>query len=97
MKSVDVEIFGRQYRLRGDDPEAVRRYAEYLNTELNELAQRVPFTDSSKVLTLGAMVVTEQLFAERARVETMQKEIDRLRGLLDSFLNDIKPDGDVRG
>jgi len=88
MTSVEVEIFGRMYRLRGEDPDKVRRYAAYLNAQLNDLAARMEFTDSTRVLSLAGMVLTEQLFAERDRNDTLQKEIDRLRGLVDNFLNE---------
>ncbi|MCD4828631.1 MAG: cell division protein ZapA [Candidatus Cloacimonetes bacterium] len=85
MAPVDIEIFGRQYRLRGDDPETIRQYADYLNAELDKLSERMEFTDSVRVLSLGAMVVTEQLFAERAKHAELVKEIDRLRNLMESF------------
>ena len=88
MTSVEVEIFGRRHRLRGDDPDRIRQYAEYLNTELDRLAERMEFAESVSVLSLGGMVLTEQLFEEREKTQTLQKEIDRLRGLLESFLDE---------
>ncbi len=85
MQSVEVEILGRRYRLRGEDPDKIVSYADYLNKELNNLAQHMEFADSTQVLVLGALGIVEQLFLEREQKDGLQDEMDRLRGLLESL------------
>lgn len=86
MESVLVEIFGRRIRLRGDDPEKIRNYAGYLNSQLEELQEKLNLADSSKVLLLGAMIITEKLFQSEDRNRHLESELARLDQDVRNFL-----------
>lgn len=52
MKSVEVEIFGRRFRLRTDNPKEIQDIAESIDAELNQLRDLYENLDFPKLLLL---------------------------------------------
>lgn len=83
--SVRVEIYGSEYRIRGDaDPESIQEIAHYVDSKMREVSAETSLTSSLKVAILAALNITGELFRERedrnkllAQVEERAEELSR--------------------
>lgn len=88
MKSVEVEIYGRKFKLRGDDPDKIIRIANSLNQQLEELNDKYDIIDQYKLLILNSLNISEQLIDLQDLNVSLKEEIDRLNKLISSFISD---------
>ena len=90
--SIDVEIFGAVYHVRGEqDPEYLRRLAEVVDGKMRDISRHVPVVDSGKIAILAALNLADELLQcnnqqEGERVEMMEK-VEELTGLLTEALD----------
>ncbi len=83
MSSVKVEIYGSEYRIRGDaDPEHIQEIAHYVDSKMREVTHETALGSSLKVAILTALNIAGELFGERddrnkllARVEERAEEM----------------------
>jgi cell division protein ZapA len=75
-KSVDVEIFGGTYSIKGEaDPEYVRQLARFVDEKMRSLAQRSPSTVSAqKIAVLAAMNMADEL----SRLKNRQRKVEEM-------------------
>jgi cell division protein ZapA len=91
MNSVKVEIYGSEYRIRGDaDPEYIQEIAHYVDSKMREVTTETSLGSSLKVAILTALNIAGELFRERddrnkllAQVEERAEELTQV---LDSEL-----------
>ena len=70
-----VEIFGSEYSIRADaDADYVKTIAAYVDTKMNEIAQKQQLVSSTKVAILAAINIADEVFRERRKRE--QTELD---------------------
>lgn len=90
--SIDVEIFGAVYHVRGEqDPDYLRRLAEVVDGKMREISHHLPVVDSGKIAILAALNLADELLQcnhqqEGERVEMMEK-VEELTGVLTEALN----------
>ncbi len=90
--SLDVEIFGSVYHVRGEqDSEYLQRLAELVDGKMREISRHVPVVDSGKIAILAALNLADELLQcnnqqEGERVEMMEK-VEELTGLLTEALD----------
>ncbi len=90
--SIDVEIFGSVYHVRGEqDPAYLRRLADVVDGKMREISRHVPVVDSGKIAILAALNLADELLQcnnqqEGERVEMMEK-VEELTGLLTEALD----------
>ena len=85
MSSVKVEIFGSEYRIRGDaDPECIQEIAHYVDSKMREVSSETSLGSSLKVAILAALNIAGELFGERedrnrllAQVQDRAEELTR--------------------
>ncbi len=66
MNSVKVEIYGSEYRIKGDaDPDYIREIAHYVDSKMREVNDDAALGSSLKVAILAALNVAGELFGER--------------------------------
>lgn len=66
MNSVKVEIYGSEYRIRGDaDPEHIQEIAHYVDSKMREVTKETSLGSSLKVAILAALNIAGELFRER--------------------------------
>lgn len=77
-KTIEVEIYGQRYILKGEaDEEYMKRVASYVDEQMRNLAQGMKTATLSRIAILAAINITHQLFqAERSREEE-EADIDR--------------------
>ena len=87
-KSVDVEIFGGTYSIKGEaDPEYVRQLARFVDEKMRSLAQRSPSTVSAqKIAVLAAVNMADELFRLRNRQRKVEEMVHKKTGDLFDML-----------
>jgi len=66
ISSVEVEIFGSTFSLRGGSaPEHLRRLATLVDAKMREVAEHTATVDSTKIAVLAALNLAEELFERR--------------------------------
>lgn len=89
MKSVEVEIFGRRFRLRSDDPKATLSIAEAINSELNRLRELYENLDFTKLLLLLALQKQDEINTLNHRMQVQEKELDRLNQMVEKIVGEM--------
>jgi len=90
--AVDVEIFGRRYRLRSThEGEDLVPIAAFVDRRMRELAQHLPQVDPGKLAVLAALNIAEELFRERTmdpgtRTEKIRERVEGLIAKVDAAL-----------
>ncbi len=90
--SVDVEIFGATYHVRGEhDREHLQELAAVVDTKMREIGDKVPTVDTGKIAILAALNLADDLVQcndqqEGERVEIMEK-VAELTGVLTTALD----------
>ena len=90
MKSVEVEIFGGTYTIKGDsDPEHVRALARFLDEKMRAAARSSPSTiGAHKIAVLAALNIADELFSLRTRQKDVDNMIRRKTGDLFDLLGE---------
>lgn len=77
-ESVQVDIFGKTYTLKGDaDPDYVQKVAAFVDERMNEVAGSSSMASTAKVAILAAVNIADELFREQ------QKRLEALATLED--------------
>ena len=90
--SVDVEIFGAVYHVKGEqDRDHLLRLAEVVDRKMREISHQVPMVDSGKIAILAALNLADELLQcndqqEGERVDIMEK-VAELTGVLTEALD----------
>ncbi|MDI3503244.1 MAG: hypothetical protein PWP64_180 [Candidatus Cloacimonadota bacterium] len=87
MKSVEVEIFGRLFRLRSDDPTRTKKIAADLSDQLTELYETYEHLDFPRLLLLACFQREEQLQKALEENQELKSELNRVNQMLDKFAN----------
>lgn len=82
MKSVEVEILGKKYVFKSDDPERLQKCADYLKTEMDEFSKKYSTINQNKLFVLYSLMLTEKLFDEIDKNADLAKKIEQINSLL---------------
>lgn len=88
MSSVEVEIYGRKYKLKGDDTSKLRLIAEKLNKQLTELGEQNELLEFSKLLLLCSLQLQEQILELTKSNQELKDDLDRMNHLINAFIQD---------
>jgi len=78
MESVEVEIFGRRFRLRSDDPDRTKRVADEINNQIDALSKHYDNLDFTKLLLLICMQQQEEVLTLGDKNRALNSELERL-------------------
>ena len=83
MESVQVEIFGQVYSIKGkDDPASIRDLAAFVDAKMKEVQKGTGTSDPLRVAILTALTISDELYrlrAENASVgATAEQAVQRL-------------------
>jgi cell division protein ZapA len=89
MERVQVEIFGHQYSIKGqEDPEYIRELASFVDSKMREVQKGTGTADPHRVAILTALMISDELHRLRhVQVENAKSVDERLRRLLDITRN----------
>ncbi len=78
MESVEVEIFGRRFRLRSDDPDRTKRVADEINNQIDALSKHYDNLDFTKLLLLICLQQQEEVLTLGDKNRALNSELERL-------------------
>lgn len=95
MGSIEVNILGQKYTIRGDqDEDYIAALANYLNSRIDEIYESAPSIPPLKAAILSALGVTDDLFKLKEEVRIINKKQEQLAkdGLDNSNYKELKSD-----
>ncbi len=89
MESVQVEIFGQVYSIKGgEDPAHIRSLAAFLDAKMHEVQKGTGTADPHRVAILTALTITDELYRLREKTKsfevTAESALHRLLELTES-------------
>jgi len=87
--SVDVEVYGKRYRMRSDHPERTKKVASLLDKRMDEISQQYDIVDLNKILLLSAMRLTEELLLTSEQNRDLIQEIQELNQLISTSIRNF--------
>lgn len=88
MSSIEVEIFGRKYKLKGDDTQKLRLIAEKLNQQLIELGEQYELLEFNKLLLLCSLQLQEKIIELNKTNQELKDELERMNQMISAFILD---------
>jgi cell division protein ZapA len=85
MGSVQVEIFGQMYSIKGnDDPAYIRNLAAYVDSKMKEVQKGTGTADPHRVAILTALTISDELHRMREQHDALGKTAEQgVRRLLE--------------
>lgn len=86
-KTIDVEIYGQRFAIRGEADEAyIRKLASFVDGQMRQLAEGMSTATPSRLAVLTAINLSHQLFeVERKRVQGEADVERRMTTLMESI------------
>lgn len=88
MQSVEVDIFGRRFRLKSDNPDRTRRVADEINAQISELNSTFDDLDFTKLLLLICLQQEERIVALGEENKSLSTELDRMNSMISMIITD---------
>ena len=77
-KTIDVEIYGQRYSIRGEADDAyVRRLAHFVDDHMKHLAEGMKTATPSKLAVLTAINLAHQFFESEKKRTQGEADVDR--------------------
>ena len=88
---VNVEIYGEEYGLRGDDDrQYIQSLAAHVDKKMKEIAEGTPTVDSLKLAILAALNIADEYFQMKLETEKVSdlvsERADAIATMLDKSL-----------
>lgn len=96
MKSIKVNILGKQYPLKVEESEeeTMKRIAQFVDDKFREYKKELNKQPDTTIMTLAALSIAEELFEERKRNRELNQQEDetmkKVNKSLENFLDEIK-------
>jgi len=89
--STSVEIFGREFKIKGvEDETYIRSVAKYVSDRMQEVSKATAFPSQDRLAILAALNIADELFQQRRAsadgYASIAQETDRLIRFLDENL-----------
>lgn len=79
-KRLTVEIYGQNYRIKGDSSvNHIRSVAGYVDDKMREIGESNPKLDTTKIAVLAAINIADELFRLRESYEQLLREKEERR------------------
>jgi len=89
MQSVEVDIFGRKYRLRSDNPELTLSIASEINEQIEDLRAKYENLDFTKLLLLISLQQQELIHSLKHKNGELSTDLERLNQMISRIVGDI--------
>jgi cell division protein ZapA (FtsZ GTPase activity inhibitor) len=78
MQSVQVEILGQVYSIKGmDDHAYIRELAAFCDAKMREVQKATGTSDAHRVAILAALTISDELFRLRRRYQSLEDSVER--------------------
>lgn len=88
MKTVEIEIFGKKYYIKTNEPEEVLKKSQIINAQLEDLNQKFNTVDYNKLFVLYMLILHDRLDTE----QKLNIELKQKFGQVENLLNDLNED-----
>jgi cell division protein ZapA (FtsZ GTPase activity inhibitor) len=82
MKPVEIQLLGKKYYFKSDDPDGLLETSKYLEQQLEELNKRFNTVDQLKLFAMYSLMITEKFFTEKENNKKLNSEIEQINKLL---------------
>lgn len=90
MESVQVEIFGQVYNIKGqDDPAYIRELAALVDAKMKEVQKGTGTADAHRVAILTALTIADELHRLREQHNALEKTTDKSLKRLQSLIEQV--------
>ncbi|HOH96963.1 MAG TPA: cell division protein ZapA [Candidatus Cloacimonadota bacterium] len=86
MQSVEVEIFGRLFRLRSDNPTITKQLAAEISAQLTELNELYENLDFPRLLLLNSLQQQELLSRFKEENQQLRSELERFNQMIEKII-----------
>lgn len=74
MESIQIEIFGQVYSIKGkDDPSYIRELAAFIDGKMKDVQKGTGTADPHRVAILTALTITDELYQLREQYSLLEK------------------------
>jgi cell division protein ZapA len=87
-KATSVEIFGREYKIKGADEGYVREIARYVDEKMKEVSKGTTLPSQDRLAILAAMHIADELFQSRRETSDAMSNIEQKTQSLISLLDE---------
>lgn len=87
MQSVEVEIFGRRFRMRSDDPTRTQTIAADLSRQVSEIYSTNEELDFARLLLLVCFRQQEDLMAVLEDNDRIRTELERMNQMIEKIVS----------
>jgi cell division protein ZapA len=78
MQSVQVEILGQVYSIKGmEDHAYIRELAAFCDAKMREVQKATGTSDAHRVAILAALTISDELFRLRRQYQSLEDSVDR--------------------
>lgn len=88
MNSIEVEIYGRKYKLKGEDTQKLLLIADKLNKQLTELGEQYDLLEFNKLLLLCSLQLQEKILDLTKSNQELKEELERMNQMISAFIRD---------
>ncbi|NLK49680.1 MAG: cell division protein ZapA [Candidatus Cloacimonetes bacterium] len=88
MQTVEVEIFGRKFRLRTDDTAKTNAVVAAINAQLQDLQDLYEDLDFTKLLLLMALKQQEKINDLNHKNELLDTDIKKMNAMIGQIIGD---------
>ena len=86
--SVQVEIFGNEYTIKGvAHPEYIKDLAQFVDSKMREITENTATISSTKVAILAALNIADELYQIRGQIEVDEKNFNQKSDQLLALIN----------
>lgn len=90
-KSIQVEIYGQRYMIKGQAPEGyVRELAGYLDRKMREVATAAKLNTLAKIAILAALNITDELFQQRQALQQKDGVLKKAERRMSDLINSLE-------
>ncbi len=89
MQSVEVEIYGRKFKLRSDNPDATIEIVDELNRKLAQFRDQYDNLDFTKLLLLVSLQQQEDNRELLIKNKDLSSDLERMNQMISKIIGDI--------
>ena len=82
MQTVEVELLGKKYYFKSDDPAELIARVKMLEKELEELNSRYNTVDQTKLFVLYSLKLLDQYLSEKDKNEKLKLEYEKIEEVM---------------
>ncbi|PKN80451.1 MAG: cell division protein ZapA [Candidatus Cloacimonetes bacterium HGW-Cloacimonetes-1] len=89
MQSVEVEIYGRKFKLRSDNPDATIEIVDELNRKLAQFREQYDNLDFTRLLLLVTLQQQEETHELIIKNRDLSSDLERMNQMISKIIGDI--------